>query len=84
MPMNFAGSLALSASDVIGKVEVLEPKMTSGTTACALAVASAFTLRSSNTASTIEIDAGQRAVVGGRGDARQHGVALRRGARGPC
>ena len=26
-----------------------------------------------------EVDAGQRAVIGGRGDARQHGVALRRG-----
>ena len=26
-----------------------------------------------------EIDAGERGVVGGRGDARQHGVALRRG-----
>ena len=52
MPMNRAGSLALSASDVIGKVEVLEPNTTSGTTACALAVASALTLRSSNTAST--------------------------------
>ena len=53
MPMNFAWSLALSASDVIGRVEVLEPKITSGATACALAVASAFTLRSSNTASTM-------------------------------
>ena len=51
MPMNFAGSFAVSASDVIGRVEVLEPNTTSGITACALAVASAFTLRSSNTAS---------------------------------
>ena len=51
-PMNFAGSFAVSASDVIGSVEVLEPNTTSGTTACAFAVTSAFTLRSSNTAST--------------------------------
>ena len=53
MPMNFAGSFACSANDVIGRVEVLEPNTTSGSTACAFAVASAFTLRSSNTASTI-------------------------------
>ena len=52
MPMKFFGSFDSSASDVIGKVEVLEPNTTlSPTTACAFAVASAFTLRSSNTAS---------------------------------
>ena len=51
-PMKFFGSFDCSASDVIGKVEVFEPNTTlSPTTACAFAVASAFTLRSSNTAS---------------------------------
>ena len=63
MPMNFAGSLAVSASEVIGSVEVLEPNTTSGMTACALAVASALTLRSSNTASTIRSTPFKRVVV---------------------
>ena len=52
MPMKFFGSFDSAASEVIGKVEVFEPNTTlSPITACALAVASAFTLRSSNTAS---------------------------------
>ena len=51
-PMKFFGSFDPAASEVIGKVEVFEPNTTlSPITACALAVASAFTLRSSNTAS---------------------------------
>ena len=51
-PMKFFGSFDPSASDVIGNVEVFEPNTTlSPTTAWAFAVASAFTLRSSNTAS---------------------------------
>jgi len=53
-PMKFAASFDCSANDVIGKVEVFDPNTTlSPTTACAFAVASAFTLRSSNTASMI-------------------------------
>jgi len=47
-------ALRHSASDVIGKVEVLEPKIApSPITASALAIASALTWRSSNTASTM-------------------------------
>ena len=41
-----------SPSIVIGSVDVLEPNTMSGTTVCAFAVATAFTERSSNTAST--------------------------------
>ena len=45
-------SLSLLGEDVIGSVEVLEPKIaSSASTACAFAVTSAFTARSSNTAS---------------------------------
>ena len=51
------------ASDVIGSVEVLEPNTTSGSTACAFAVASAFTLRSSNTASIDQVATLQRVVI---------------------
>ena len=52
MPMKRAGSLNSAASEVIGSVEVLEPKIAlSPITACTFAMASAFTLRSSNTAS---------------------------------
>ena len=43
------------------------------------AIASALTLRSSNTASIDQVATLERAVVGGRGDARQQRVALRRG-----
>ena len=52
MPMKRAGSLNSSASEVIGSVEVLEAKIAlSPITACAFLIASALTLRSSNTAS---------------------------------
>ena len=53
MPMNCAGSLNSSASEVIGSVEVLEREdhVLSPITACAFLIASALTLRSSNTAS---------------------------------
>ena len=51
-PMNCSGLSDVSASEVIGKVEVLLAKTTSGpSTACAFFVASAFAARSSNTAS---------------------------------
>ena len=51
-------------ASVIGSVEVLEPKIASSPiTACALAMASALTLRSSNTASIDEVAARERAVV---------------------
>ena len=52
-PMNCSGFADVSASEVIGRVEVLLAKTTSGpSTACAFFVASALTARSSNTAST--------------------------------
>ncbi len=52
-PMKFSGFCADSASEAIGRVEVLEAKITSPpSTACAFSVASFFTPRSSNTAST--------------------------------
>ena len=52
MPMNLPCSLKLSASEVIGSVEVLEAKIASAFRyCCALAKVSALTLRSSNTAS---------------------------------
>ena len=52
MPMKRGGSLNSAASEVIGSVEVLEAKTTlSPITAWILAITSAFTLRSSNTAS---------------------------------
>ncbi|MGY3646188.1 hypothetical protein ACVWW2_001479 [Bradyrhizobium sp. LM4.3] len=52
MPTNLPWSLKLSASEVIGSVEVLDAKITSGfICSCALAKVSALTLRSSNTAS---------------------------------
>ena len=51
-PMKFSGFSEVSASEVIGRVEVLLAKTTSGpSTACAFFVASALTARSSNTAS---------------------------------
>ena len=53
MPMKRFGSLNSAASEVIGSVEVLEAKMASSRmTAWILAMTSALTLRSSNTAST--------------------------------
>jgi len=53
MPMKFSAFAAVSASEVIGRVEVLLAKITSGpTTSCARRVASPLTPRSSNTAST--------------------------------
>ena len=53
MPMKFSGFGETSASEEIGSVEVLLAKITSGpTTSCAFLVASFFTARSSNTAST--------------------------------
>ncbi len=52
MPMKRPWSLKASASEVIGRVEVLEAKITSGFRyCCALVKVSALTLRSSNTAS---------------------------------
>ena len=52
MPTNLPCSLKLSASEVIGSVEVLDAKTASGLRyCCALAKVSALTLRSSNTAS---------------------------------
>ena len=52
MPMKFAGRFESAASDVIGRVEVFEPNtMCSPIAASALAIASALTARSSNTAS---------------------------------
>ena len=52
MPMKRAGSLNSAASEVIGSVEVLEAKIASSPiTAWILAMTSALTLRSSNTAS---------------------------------
>ncbi len=54
MPMKRLGSLNSEASDVIGSVEVLEAKVASSRiTAWIFAMTSAFTLRSSNTASTM-------------------------------
>ncbi len=56
-----------AASEVIGSVEVLEPNTTcSPITASALAITSALTLRSSNTASMTRSQSFERAVVGGR------------------
>ena len=53
MPMNCSGRDECDASPVIGSVEVFEAKMHSGPMAAsALAMASAFTFGSSNTAST--------------------------------
>ena len=53
MPMKFSGFCEVSASEVIGSVEVLRREHDVGpTTACAFSVASFFTSRSSNTAST--------------------------------
>ena len=52
MPMKRAGSLNSDASEVIGSVEVLEAKVASSRiTFWIFAMTSAFTLRSSNTAS---------------------------------
>ena len=53
-PDEMLGFSDVPASEVIGSVEVLLAKTTSGpTTACAFFVASSFTARSSNTASTM-------------------------------
>jgi hypothetical protein len=54
MPMNCSGLSEAFASPVIGRVEVLVAKIVSGPTAAStFFVTSAFTLGSSNTASTI-------------------------------
>ncbi len=51
-PMNLSGRTLTSARPVIGRVEVLEPKMaSSASSASAFFVTSAFTSRFSNTAS---------------------------------
>ena len=77
MPMKFFGSFDCSASEVIGRVEVFEPNTTlSPTTACAFAVASAFTLRSSNTASMTRSHALELLVVRRRRDAREQRVGV--------
>ena len=76
MPMNFAGSLALSASDVIGKVEVLEPKIDVGHHRLRLGGGLGLHLAVLEHRLDDEVDAGQRVVIGGRGDLRQHRVAL--------
>ena len=77
MPMKRFGSLNSAASEVIGSVEVLEAKMASSPmTAWILAMTSDFTLRSSNTASMIEIAVRQRGIVGRRRDLLQQRVAL--------
>ena len=53
MPMKRAWSLNAAASEVIGKVEVFEPKIASlPITFCVREITSSLTLRSSNTAST--------------------------------
>ena len=71
------GSLNSCASDVIGKVEVLEPNITlSPMTSCTFLIASAFTLRSSNTASMTRSQSFSARIVGGRRDARQQRVAV--------
>ena len=52
MPMKFFGRAEAAASEVIGSVEVLEPKIASfGSTASARRITSSLTARSSNTAS---------------------------------
>ena len=58
--------------------------MSSPIAACALAITSALTLRSSNTASITRSQSFERAVVRRRRDPREQRVALGRRSRGPC
>ena len=78
-PMKFSGFGDVSASEVIGRVEVLLAKTTSGpSTACAFFVASALTAAVLEHRFDHEVAALERGVVGGRRDAGEQRLLVGR------